>query len=136
MTLAQRELFIRMVFSALVDADYLNTEKHFKENQYILRHKQHGIEDLWDSFIVNQLELLSSVNATTTVNQIRKEVYELCEKAATGNPGIYRMTVPTGGGKTRSGLAFALKHAVENKMDRVIFAIPYTSIIDQTAQRG
>jgi len=136
LTLAQRELFIRMVFSALVDADYLNTEKHFKENQYILRHKQHGIEDLWDSFIVNQLELLSSVNATTTVNQIRKEVYELCEKAATGNPGIYRMTVPTGGGKTRSGLAFALKHAVENKMDRVIFAIPYTSIIDQTAQRG
>ena len=134
LTRTQRELFIRMVFSALVDADYLNTEKHFKENQYILRHKQQGIGHLWDRFIVNQLELMSSVNATTVVNQVRKEVNEFCEMAATGNPGIYRMTVPTGGGKTRSGLAFALKHAVENKMDRVIFAIPYTSIIDQTAR--
>jgi CRISPR-associated endonuclease/helicase Cas3 len=129
-----RELFIRMVFSALVDADYLNTEKHFKENQYLLRHKQQPLKYLWDRFIANQLELMSSVNVTTVVNQVRKEVYDLCEKAATGNPGIYRMTVPTGGGKTRSGLAFALKHAVENKMDRVIFAIPYTSIIDQTAR--
>ncbi|OIP28581.1 MAG: CRISPR-associated helicase/endonuclease Cas3 [Deltaproteobacteria bacterium CG12_big_fil_rev_8_21_14_0_65_43_10] len=134
LTRTQRELFIRMVFSALVDADYLNTEKHFKENQYILRHKQQGIEHLWDRFIVNQLEFISSVNATTIVNQVRKEVYEFCEKAATGNPGIYRMTVPTGGGKTRSSLAFALKHAVENKMDRIVFAIPYTSIIDQTAR--
>jgi CRISPR-associated endonuclease/helicase Cas3 len=134
LTRTERELFIRMVFSALVDADYLNTEKHFKEKQYILRHKQQGIEHFWDRFIVNQLELIRSVNATTVVNQVRKEVYELCEKAATGNPGVYRMTVPTGGGKTRSGLAFALKHAVEKKMDRVIFAIPYTSIIDQTAR--
>ena len=134
LTRTQRELFIRMVFSALVDADYLNTEKHFKEDQYILRHKQQGIEYLWDRFIANQSALMSFVDATTAVNRVRKEVYELCEKAAIGNPGIYRMTVPTGGGKTRSGLAFALKHAVENKMDRIIFAIPYTSIIDQTAR--
>lgn len=134
LTSTQRELFIRMVFSALVDADYLDTEKHFKENQYVLRHNQQSIEGLWDKFILNQLELLSSVNATTAVNRVRKEVYGLCKKAATGKSGIYRMTVPTGGGKTRSGLAFALKHAVKNKMDRVIFAIPYTSIIDQTAK--
>lgn len=134
LTLTQRELFIRMIFSSLVDADYLNTEKHFKENQYFLRQKQQSIERLWDKFIFNQLELMRSVDAVTVVNQVRKEAYEFCEKAAYGKPGIYRMTVPTGGGKTRSGLAFALKHAVENKMDRVIFAIPYTSIIDQTAK--
>jgi len=134
LTRTQRELFIRMVFSALVDADYLSTEKHFKENQYILRHKQQGIKHLWDRFTVNQSELMSSVNVTTVINQVRKEVYEFCLKVATTSPGIYRMTVPTGGGKTRSGLAFALKHAVENEMDRVIFAIPYTSIIDQTAR--
>jgi CRISPR-associated endonuclease/helicase Cas3 len=134
LTRTQRELFIRMVFSALVDADYLNTEKHFNEKQYILRQKQQRIEHLWGRFIANQLEFMSSVNTKAVVNWVRKEVYELCDKASNGKPGIYRMTVPTGGGKTRSGLAFALKHAVENKMDRVIFAIPYTSIIDQTAR--
>jgi CRISPR-associated endonuclease/helicase Cas3 len=134
LTQTQRELFIRMVFSTLVDADYLNTEKHFNEKQHISRHKHKPLKYFWDRFIVNQLELLRSANTTTVVNRVRKEVYEFCEKAAIGNPGIYRMTVPTGGGKTRSGLAFALKHAVENKMDRVIFAIPYTSIIDQTAK--
>ena len=62
LTPTQRELFIRMVFSALVDADYLNTEKHFNEKQYILRHKQQQIEHLWDRFIANQWEFMSSVN--------------------------------------------------------------------------
>lgn len=134
LTRTQRELFIRMVFSALVDADYLNTEKHFNEKQYSLRQKQQRIEHLWSRFITNQLEFMSSVDSKTVVNQVRKEVYVLCVKAAAGKPGIYRMTVPTGGGKTRSGLAFALRHAVENQMDRVVVAIPYTSIIDQTAK--
>jgi CRISPR-associated endonuclease/helicase Cas3 len=134
LTRTQRELFIRMVFSALVDADYLNTEKHFNEKQYLLRQNQQQIESLWSRFNANQKQFLGAVDAETTVNKIRKEVYELCDKAATGKPGIYRLTVPTGGGKTRSSLAFALKHTVENKMDRVIVAIPYTSIIDQTAK--
>src|SRR3989338_4056727 len=134
LTRTQRELFIRMVFSALVDADYLDTEKHFNEKQYLLRQNQQRIENLWSRFDAEQKQFASAADTETTVNKIRKEVYELCDKAALGQPGIYRMTVPTGGGKTRSGLAFALKHAVKNKMDRVIVAIPYTSIIDQTAK--
>jgi CRISPR-associated endonuclease/helicase Cas3 len=123
-----------MVFSALVDADYLNTEKHFNEKQYILRQDQERIENLWSRFDENQKQFVSAVHTETVVNRIRKEVYELCDRAALGKPGIYRMTVPTGGGKTRSGLAFALRHAAENQMDRVIVAIPFTSIIDQTAK--
>jgi CRISPR-associated endonuclease/helicase Cas3 len=134
MTRTQRELFIRMVFSALVDADYLNTEKHFNEKQYILRQDQERIEYLWSRFDENQKQFMSAVHTETVVNRIRKEVYELCDRAALGKPGIYRMTVPTGGGKTRSGLAFALRHAAENQMDRVIVTIPFTSIIDQTAK--
>ncbi len=134
LTNTQKELFIRMVFSALVDADYLNTEKHFNEKQYILRRRLQGIKDLWFRFNINQKQLMSSVDTKTQINKIRKEVYELCDEAATGKSGVYRMTVPTGGGKTRSGLAFALKHAIKNQMERIIVSIPYTSIIDQTAK--
>jgi len=129
----QRELFIRMVFSALVDADYLNTEKHFNEKQYILRQNQIRVETLWSIFDAEQRRFINTADSESKVNKVRKEAYDLCDKAAAGKPGVYRLTVPTGGGKTRSSLAFALKHAVENKMDRVIVAIPYTSIIDQTA---
>ncbi|MFQ5714232.1 MAG: CRISPR-associated helicase Cas3' [Candidatus Scalinduaceae bacterium] len=134
MTRTQRELFIRMVFSALVDADYLNTEKHFNEKQYVLRQKQYLIESLWSRFDANQKQFVKASDTETTVNKIRNEVYELCDRAASGKTGIYRMTVPTGGGKTRSSLAFALRHADKNEMDRVIVVIPYTSIIDQTAK--
>lgn len=136
LTRTERELFIRMVFSAIVDADYLNTEKHFNKKQYDLRQQQLPLESMLNRFNANQSKLMSSVNTKTIVdvNRVRKEVYEFCDKAALEKPGIYRLTVPTGGGKTRSGLAFALKHAVKWKMDRIVVAIPYTSIIDQTAR--
>lgn len=130
----KREMFIRMVYSALVDADYLNTEKHFKYKLYTAREQSAPLDDLLDIFTRNQNELLQSIDGTKAVNQVRFDVYKFCCAAAVGEPGIYRLTVPTGGGKTRSSLAFALKHSVEKKMDRIIMAIPYTSIIDQTAK--
>ncbi|MGQ3684041.1 MAG: CRISPR-associated helicase Cas3' [Candidatus Loosdrechtia sp.] len=133
-TRTERELFIRMVFSALVDADYLNTEKHFNNNQYELRQYQLRLEDLLERFYDSQTKLMKDVDAKLNVNRVRKDVYEFCDKVAVEKPGIYRLTVPTGGGKTRSSLAFALKHAIKWEMDRVVVAIPYTSIIDQTAR--
>lgn len=129
----RRELFIRMIFSALIDADRLDTEAHFHPERHQAPVMWPSIAALWQAFSTKQDEFLRTVEPTP-VNVVRREVYKACLKAAEGPPGVYRLTVPTGGGKTRSGLAFALVHAVKYDLRRIIVAIPYTSIIDQTAQ--
>ncbi|NLE05519.1 MAG: CRISPR-associated helicase Cas3', partial [Crenarchaeota archaeon] len=126
-------LWIRMLFSCIVDADFLDTEKYMNENNAALRGGYLGMEELlarFNAYIENKTK-----NAPKTdVNAIRQTVLEDCRTAAvTNNTGIFSLNVPTGGGKTLSSLAFALEHAVKYNLDRIIYVIPYTSIIEQNA---
>ena len=127
------ELFVRMVFSALVDADFLDTEQHFNGGKTAARANHWPLADLWERFSVSYRQAFADA-PESRLNAIRTEVYQYCLKAASLPPGFFRLTVPTGGGKTLSSLAFALRHALQHDLERIIYAIPYTSIIDQTAE--
>jgi len=126
------EFFARMAFSALVDADFLDTERHFHTGKSAMRDNRWSISDLWNTFEASYSRKFANVEQSD-LNIVRFEVYQQCLQAATLPPGFFRLTVPTGGGKTLSSLAFALWHALAHHHERIIYAIPYTSIIDQTA---
>ncbi len=128
----QTEFFLRMVFSALVDADFLDTETHFDSNRSRNRTGVPSLSEMWDRFEADQTKLTGQ-NADS-LNLIRHEIYQSSVTAATADQGIFALTVPTGGGKTRSAMAFGLRHALRHGLERVIVAIPYTSIIEQTAK--
>ncbi len=140
LTALEREMFIRFTFSALVDADYLDTESHFSPEISRVRIVALDACELWRRFEKNQCDLLEQAKSRPGANAVlmaaRKDIYEACLSAAQAAPGFFRLTVPTGGGKTRSSLAFAIQHILANdsKLRRVIVAIPYTSIIDQTVR--
>ncbi|MFN8679391.1 MAG: CRISPR-associated helicase Cas3' [Thermomicrobiales bacterium] len=126
------EFFLRMAFSALVDADCLDTERHFSPTESGRRGNTPAIGELAATLRAAQ-EALSG-QQSDPVNMVRDEVYCACLAAAPQPPGFFRLTVPTGGGKTRSGLAFALEHALAHRQQRVIVAVPFLTITDQTAQ--
>ena len=127
------EMYLRMLFSALVDADFLDTEEHFSPARARNRATATHISELWRRFQTRHSELTKSQPSSATVASVRSEVYEHCIRAAEHPPGVFRLAVPTGGGKTLSSLAFALRHAEINNLERIITAIPFISITQQTA---
>jgi CRISPR-associated endonuclease/helicase Cas3 len=125
------EFFLRMLFSTLVDADFLDTEHHRNRFQAARRGMALSLEVLWQRFVADQQQYTGHTD--TPVNQARQTLYAACLAAAEQPPGLFRLAIPTGGGKTRSGIAFALRHALRHAMERVIVAVPYISITEQTA---
>lgn len=126
------QFFIRFLYSTLVDADFLDTEKGLNPDMSRLRGNTYLLSEMMqvlDSFLND----LSTRIPQTRIKQYRDQVLANCKDKAILRPGFFTLTVPTGGGKTLSSMAFALKHAVTFDMDRVIYVIPYTSIIEQNA---
>ncbi|MCY3748888.1 MAG: CRISPR-associated helicase Cas3' [Chloroflexi bacterium] len=127
------EFLLRLLFSALVDADHLDTEAHFQPERSERRRTDIAISALWKRFEDRHGELDGQA-ANTPVNAVRRDIYVACLKAADGRRGFYRLTAPTGAGKTLSCMAFALRHAMKHGLRRVIVVTPFISITEQTAQ--
>ena len=127
------EMWLRMVFSALIDADRLDTEAHFNPERATRRGTSLDMAELWQRFRNRHQENVQTGSPASAVNEVRSDVYAACLAAAEQPTGIFRLAVPTGGGKTLSGMGFALRHAAIHGLDRVIVAVPFISITQQTA---
>jgi CRISPR-associated endonuclease/helicase Cas3 len=125
-------LWVRMLFSCLVDADFLDTESYMNPGKSDQRGAWPSMDALSKAFDAFMAEKTGGVE-DTVVNRARADVLAQCRAMAAEAPGLFSLTVPTGGGKTLSSMAFALAHAKAHSKDRIIYVIPYTSIIEQTA---
>jgi len=137
------ELFVRFLFSALVDADRLDAARfdrigrgEAQDEELPARERLLELRSRLDKHLgnVNQANKLETDSYRRRVLDYREAVLAACRERAKNPTGVFTLSVATGGGKTLSSLAFALDHAIQNKLDRVIIAIPFTSIIEQTAR--
>lgn len=126
--------FTRFIFSCLVDADFRATEWFMNRQRYSERtsHAPPPMTELRRSLNM-YLQRFGAVEVPAPVDRFRSQVLHACRERAADSQGFFSLTVPTGGGKTLSSLAFALEHAVAHGLRRVIYAIPFTSIIEQNA---
>ena len=125
--------WIRMLFSTLVDADFLATEAFMNPQRAQDRPRDNIGLSAMQACLSAYLDNLTQKAEPTAVNRQRKNILDACRAKASSPPGFFSLCVPTGGGKTLSGLDFALRHATQHHKRRIIVAIPFTSIIDQTA---
>lgn len=123
----------KLLFSCLIDADRLNSaefEAPFRKSE---RLKNAGTVN-WSEPIARLEEFLASKEVKYPIDYLRKEISDNCKSRAVDSQGIYTLTVPTGGGKTYASLRYALHHVAQYGLERIIYIIPYTSIIEQNAE--
>ncbi|MCC4767038.1 CRISPR-associated helicase Cas3' [Methanosarcina sp. DH1] len=124
--------YTRMLFSCLVDADFLDTERFISPDKSYFRGQHESFDKLFTKFD-NYMKTKLSTAAENSINRYRREIYEQCIEKAELPPQMFSLTVPTGGGKTLSSMAFALNHLKKHNLNRILYVIPYTSIIEQNA---
>ncbi|MCF3947109.1 CRISPR-associated endonuclease Cas3'' [Acidiphilium iwatense] len=131
-----QSFFVRMLFSCLVDADFLATEAFYDPAAAKTRDGFAATPDL-HARLADFMAKFAQAKATEKareLNRLRNQILSRARESAALAPGLFTMTVPTGGGKTLASLSFALEHAAKHGLRRVIYVAPYTSIIEQTAQ--
>lgn len=143
-------MLIRMLYSCLVDADFLDTERFCSPERHGLRPSRPSLSVL-EERLERSLQACGFLSSTSVgpedlrryehgrqgregIDLARRYILQCCREAAPSDPGVFELTVPTGGGKTLSSLAFALGHARKHGLERIVFVVPYTSIIEQNAQ--
>lgn len=125
----------RVLFSCLVDADFLDTERFYKRIEKQPDHRTEGAAPPTLAMLREQLDAyLHGLPTEGDVNPLRASILRHVRAQADQAPGMFSLTVPTGGGKTLASLAFALDHAIRHGLRRVIFVIPFTSIVEQNAE--
>lgn len=132
-------LDVRMLFSVPVDADFIETDAHFQapgaDEKYCRQPGPLVEPERALSILTSYLgELASDSSAADHINQLREDLLQACRDVANLPQGLFTLTAPTGSGKTFSMLAFALQHAVEHNLRRVVMVIPYLNIIERTVQ--
>lgn len=125
-------LLVRLLFSCLIDADRIDTADFESPKQAGMR--MLGSYSGWEILIDRLEKHLASLQPKHPIDHLRQDISRHCLNSASREKGIYTLTVPTGGGKTLASLRFAMHHAKKHDMDRVIYVIPFTSIIDQNAE--
>lgn len=131
-------LYVRMLFSALTDADFLATEAHFNSSGYEYAYRQNGLkfdsrkcDKAIEGLLKHVEEIRKTSHASDEVKSLRDDLFYTCIKKGNSSQGIFTLAAPTGAGKTLSMLAFALHHVKKHKLDRIIFVLPFLTILDQ-----
>lgn len=128
-------LLIKYLFSCLIDADRTNT-REFEENRYEgwQRDDRPFFERSYGLLMDKLTAMKQDSQAEHPINRLRREMSEQCDEFARRPSGIYTLSIPTGGGKTLASLRYALRHALEHGKERIIYIVPFTTIIEQNAQ--
>ena len=132
--------FTRMLYSCLVDADYLDTEAFYArlDGKTVARGGYPALDTLQQAFNQHLQNVRAgakenSEGGQAKLNRLRSDILDHAQQQAALPPGLFTLTVPTGGGKTYTSMAFALEHARQHGQRRIIYVIPFTSIIEQNA---